>query len=454
VSGTATLSISLEEIETCFEGFIPSPFCTCSAGSTPNITYLSVVHRLDSNHVALSFQFFNKLRKNLLENPKAQVLLVEPVTFRQFQLELVYEETLTEGPVFERLRLNLDSVASQIGMSDIFSLRGADIFRVLSCRAVPGNIQAERQHPRVDHLQALDALTERLATCHDLDALLTASLEGLSSLFGYDHSFILVPDEEEKHLFTVASRGFPVSGVGSEVTIGEGIIGKAAAQRSPIRNANLAREMIYSRLVRTGIENLGDKRSLQREIPLPGLAKACSQLAVPLLAHKHLLGVLCLQSEEAGRFAAVDERLALVAARQIAATMAMIRLEALKEPEEPRRDHPGIANQTGPCSVIKHYESDDSVFIDDTYLVKGVPGRILRKIVCAYLSNGRNEFTNKEIRLDSSLQLPDFKDNLETRLILLRRRVEERCDFLQIVPTARGRFRFDVKRRLRLESLP
>jgi hypothetical protein len=382
------------------------------------------------------------------------VLLVEPATFRQFQLDLVYEATLTEGPIFDRLRIHLDAVASQIGMSHIFSLRGADIFQVLSCRAVAGNVPLETQQVLTDHLHGLDVLTERLTACNDLDSLLTASLEGLSSLFGYHHSFILVPDEEEKRLFTIASRGFAVSGVGSEVAIGEGIMGIVAAQRSPIRNANLARDMIYSRLVRAGIEKRGDERSLQREIPLPGLANACSQLAVPLLAHNHLLGVLCLQSEEAGRFAAVDERLALVAARQIAATMAMIRLEAAREPEEPRRDHPGITNQNGPCSVIKHYESDDSVFIDDAYLVKGVPGRILRKIVRAYLSNGRIEFTNKEIRLDSSLQMPDFKDNLETRLILLRRRVEERCEFLQIVPTGRGRFRFDVKRRLRLESLP
>jgi hypothetical protein len=409
---------------------------------------------LDSNHVALSFQFFNKSRKNVLENPKAQVLLVEPATFRQFQLDLVYEATLTEGPIFERLRVHLDAVASQIGMSHIFSLRGADVFQVLSCRAVPGNFPAETEQPGADHLRGLDALTERLATCNDLEALLNASLESLSSLFGYNHGFILVPDEEDKRLFTIASRGFPVSGVGSEVTIGEGIIGIAAAQRSPIRNANLARDMIYSRVVRTGVENLGDEQLLQREIPLPGLANACSQLAVPLLVHDHLLGVLCLQSEEAGRFAVVDERLALIAARQIAATMAMIQLEAAREPEEPRRDHPRIANQTGPCSVIKYYKSDDSVFIDDAYLVKGVPGRILRKMICAYLSNGRNEFTNREIRLDSSLQLPDFKDNLETRLILLRRRVEERCDFLQIVPISRGRFRFDVTRRLRLESLP
>ncbi len=454
MSTAQALSVPLEEIESCFEGFIPSPFCTCSASGVPNVTYLSVVHKLDANHVALSFQFFNKSRKNLLENPKAQVLVVEPETFRQFQLDLVFEATLTEGPIFERLRLNLDSVASQVGMSHIFSLRGADVFQVLNCRAVPGNFPVEAQQPSADHLRALDALTERLAACNDLEALLTASLEGLSSLFRYDHSFVLVPDEEDKRLFTIASRGFPVSGVGSEVAIGEGIIGMAAAQRSPIRNANLARELIYSRLVRTGIENLGDEPSLQREIPLPGLANACSQLAVPLLVHNDLLGVLCLQSEEAGRFAAVDERLALVAARQIAATMAMIRLETAGEPEDPGRDHPGIANQTGPCSVMKHYESDDSVFIDDAYLVKGVPGRILRKMVCAYLSNGRNEFSNKEIRLDSTLHLPDFKDNLETRLILLRRRVEERCDFLQIVPIGRGRFRFDVKRRLKLESLP
>lgn len=455
MSTTPSLPVALEEIETCFDGIIPSPFCTCSTSGMPNVTYLSVVHRVDSNHVALSFQFFNKSRKNLLENPQAQVLLVEPATFRQFQLNLAYQTTLTEGPVFERLRIHLDAVASQIGMAHIFSLQGADIYEVLDCRAVAGNVPLEAMQSLPDHLRGLDALTERLTACGDLDALLTAGLDGLSSLFGYDHSFVLVPDEEEKHLFTIASRGFPESGVGSEVAVGQGIIGLAATQRSPIRNANLARDMIYSRLVRSGIEGRGHKDSLSREIPLPGLANACSQLAVPLLAHNQLLGVLCLQSEEAGRFALIDERLALVAARQIAVTMAMIRLQAAAlPPDEPRGDHPGIANHAGPCSLIKHYESDDSVFVDDAYMVKGMAGRILRKIVYSYLSNGRSEFTNKEIRLDSSLQLPDFKDNLEARLILLRRRIEERCDFLRIVSTGRGRFRFDVKRRLKLESLP
>lgn len=420
----------------------------------PNVTYLSIVHRVDSGHVALSFQFFNKTRKNLLENPQAQVIVVEPETFRQFQLDLVYECTLTEGPVFDRMRVHIDAVASQTGMTGTFALRGSDIYRVLSCRAVAGNCFVEAQHSVTDHLPGLDALTERLTACNDLDTLLAASLEGLSSLFGYDHSFVLVPDEEEKRLFTVASRGFSASGVGSEVAIGEGIIGIAAAHRSPIRNTHLGREMIMSRAVRAGIERVGDEGSLQREIPLPGLANVRSQLAVPLLAHNHLLGVLCLQSDCPGRFTTIDERLALVAARHVAATMAMIRLETAREPEAPRRNDPGAVNRTGPCSVVKYYGSDDSIFIDDSYLVKGVPGRIFRKVLDTYLSEGRCEFTNKEIRLDASMQLPDFKDNLETRLILLRRRLEERCDFLQILPIGRGRFHFDAKRRIRLELQP
>ncbi|MFD1809945.1 hypothetical protein ACFSHQ_23570, partial [Gemmobacter lanyuensis] len=40
--------------------------------------------------------------------------------------------------------------------------------------------------------------------------------------------------------------------------------------------------------------------------------------------------------------------------------------------------------------------------------------------------------------------MPDFKDNLETRLLLLRRRLEEKQAPLRLERIARGRLRLDV----------
>ena len=105
-------------------------------------------------------------------------------------------------------------------------------------------------------------------------------------------------------------------------------------------------------------------------------------------------------------------------------------------------------------ATVKHYQADDSIFIDGEYLIKGIAGRIFWKLVQCYAQSGRVDFTNKEIRLDASLQLPDFKDNLEARLILLRRRLQERCNFLNLPQVGRGQFRLDVQRQLALEEQP
>ena len=83
---------------------------------------------------------------------------------------------------------------------------------------------------------------------------------------------------------------------------------------------------------------------------------------------------------------------------------------------------PGLATD-GAGITVRYFPSDDSVFIDDAYLIKGVPGRIFHKLLQVDLEQHRQQFTNREIRLDPSLKLPEFQDNLEARLILLRRRL-------------------------------
>ncbi|MEZ4502295.1 MAG: GAF domain-containing protein [Dehalococcoidia bacterium] len=451
-----SLDVRIEDIPTCFDGAIPSAICTVAEDGTPNVTYLSIVHRVDDTHVALSRQFFKKTDHNIEVNPRAQVSVTEPETGRIFLLDVVYVRTETEGPTFERMRTRLDAVAAHEGMANVFRLKGTDVCRVEACQLLPGF--EPNSLPRRDiAIERVEAVSRRLTDVGEMEELFGAMLDACAELLGYPHAAVMLADETGEHLYTVASTGFEASGAGSEVRIGEGLIGVAAGRRQSVRVADLGREISYSHAILdvnapddTAVEDGPPAPSPTSEaIALPWLPRVRSLLVTPMLAYHKLVGVLYLQSEEPGAFLSNDECVVGILANQAAMALATLR-QAQAAPE----DAGDAAREAPEAVVVRHYPEDDSVFLDGEYLIKGVAGSILWRLLQQYQEQGRSDFTNRELRLDQSIGLPDIKDNLEARLILLRKRLEERCTYLRIERSGRGRFHLHVDRPLVLEQAP
>src|SRR5262249_39798873 len=144
-------------------------------------------------------------------------------------------------------------------------------------------------------LQKLATLSAGFGRCPDLDHLVSHALSGIADLFGYEHSLLLLRDEDGSRLYTIATHGYTAEGIGSEVQIGEGGIGMAAARAEPMRIGNLGQMLAYARTVRRAYEETGVEAP-GREIPLPGLPDAESQVAVPAMVLGELVGVLAIES--------------------------------------------------------------------------------------------------------------------------------------------------------------
>ncbi len=116
---------------------IPAVIVTCSTAGVPNATIISQVYYVDESHVALSFQFFNKTIRNVRENPRAAVMLADIGAAANWVLALEFERSEKEGPIFEAMDIHIEAIASATGMSGIFKLQAADVYRVRSVRHVP-----------------------------------------------------------------------------------------------------------------------------------------------------------------------------------------------------------------------------------------------------------------------------------------------------------------------------
>ncbi|PYQ26702.1 MAG: GAF sensor protein [Acidobacteria bacterium] len=456
--------MTLSELSRCFHGVIPSIIASADRNGVPNVTYLSQVHVIDEQHVALSRQFFNKTSRNIAENPHVCIEVCDPVTFEAYRLRLRFLRTETSGALFDSMALRIQAIASHTGMSGVFRLIGADVFEVQRIERVEGYLTgaaspADAISPTDGfrtELRGLQLVSERINRAEDLETLLAAALDALAVYFGFEHTIVLLNDESANRLVTISCRGYG-GGVGAEVVFGEGLIGTVAAERRVLRISGLDASLRYGRAVRRELLSGEGGRTLRPEIPLPGLADAQSALVIPLTVGERLTGVLAAESRDPLAFGEWDEAYLGIIGNQIA-----LGIDRVLQQEETdggwqmadgaQKSPSAIRHLPSPIKrhTLTYYRDDDSIFFDGEYLIRNVPGRILWKLLAEWKRAGRTAFTNRELRLDRSLGLPDLKDNLETRLILLRSRLREKLPAVQIASTGRGRFSLVVDAELEL----
>jgi hypothetical protein len=124
--------VKLEDLMSALQGVIPTIVATSSLEHVPNVTYISQVYYVDEQHVALSYQFFNKTIRNVRENPVLVAIVTCPVDYILYKLTLRYKESQTSGEIFENMEIQLEALAHVQRKPGIFKLRAADIYEVQS----------------------------------------------------------------------------------------------------------------------------------------------------------------------------------------------------------------------------------------------------------------------------------------------------------------------------------
>ena len=172
---------------------------------------------------------------------------------------------------------------------------------------------------------------------------------------------------------------------------------------------------------------------------------------MPITAFDHLIGVLYVESVADLHFGYDDEDALVAFAAQLGLAIHYHQHSEEQDEDDASTEPPAPAVVGQPLSV-QHFAATDSIFLDDDYLIKGVAGAILWALLTDFVERKRTSFTNKGLRVDSRIRLPGVSDNLEARLVLLQRRLDERATGIHLVKTGRGRFSLAVDRPLQLKE--
>jgi len=165
------------------------------------------------------------------------------------------------------------------------------------------NVKLEaRINERTQELRTLNEIALEVNSSLDNDTIMNNSLTRLAQLIGVEHGSIMLLDRETDQLINRAVLGQHGNVGNVRFPLGKGIVGKVAQNRKPLNVADVTTDPNWEPPPE---DDVSAKRS-------------GSMIAVPLIAHHELLGVLVLSHEQTGYFRDEHLRLLTAAANQIA----------------------------------------------------------------------------------------------------------------------------------------
>lgn len=208
------------------------------------------------------------------------------------------EETLEDRSQQDFAR----SIASQAAIA----LENARLYaEVHAFNAMLGERIAERTRElqiERDTLETLNSIALEVSSSLDGDVIMRNSLSTLAKLIGVEHGSIMLLDRETEQLIdrAILEKNKEVGYV--RFPLGYGIAGWVAQHRKPLIVADVA----------------ADPRWTPPPVDDPAAKRQGAMIAVPLIAHHEVLGVLVLSHEQTGYFREEHLRLLTASANQIA----------------------------------------------------------------------------------------------------------------------------------------
>ena len=175
----------------------------------------------------------------------------------------------------------------------------------------------ERRNKEID---IIGKVASKINKTLDIDAIANTMLESMHEYFDFEHSMILLVDQNESSLRVIATYGYNDQGIGAEVKIGIGVIGMVAKKKKLMRMANMGAQKQYINAIKEQVQP-ATKVKLFDEIILPGLQNAESQVAIPMLIENELIGVFSVESDKVNIFDKSDELIIKILANQTASAL-------------------------------------------------------------------------------------------------------------------------------------